>query len=92
MSFVPKPNTGTLWPNERKSATTHPDMRGDIHLDRTFLQDMIDKSEGDIVRLQVSGWDKEIAGKECLSLQIQAPYIKEKPRPSPPPEDEEITF
>ena len=74
--FMPKPNTGTLWPNDRKTAETHPDMRGDIFLDRTFLQDMIDKSEDDLVKIQVAGWAKTIANKECLSLSASAPYVK----------------
>ena len=76
MSFVPKANSGTLWPNDRKNAPNHPDMRGDVFLDRTFLQDMIDKSEGDLVKIQISAWDKVIAGKNCLSLSAQAPYVK----------------
>lgn len=75
-NFVPKPNSGTLWPNDRKNAPNHPDMRGDVFLDRTFLQDMIDKSEGDLVKIQISAWDKVIAGKNCLSLSAQAPYVK----------------
>lgn len=75
-NFIPKPNTGTLWPNDRKNAPNHPDMRGDLALDRTFLQDMIDKSEGDLVKIQISAWDKVIAGKNCLSMSASAPYVK----------------
>jgi hypothetical protein len=75
-NFIPKPNTGTLWPNDRKNAPNHPDMRGDVFLDRTFLQDMIDKSEGDLVKIQISAWDKVIANKNCLSISAQAPYVK----------------
>ena len=74
--YVPKPNTGTMWPNERKTSPNHPDMRGDVFLDRAFLQDMIDKSEGDLVKIQISAWDKVILGKNCLSLNASAPYVK----------------
>ena len=74
--YVPKPNTGTMWPNERKTSPNHPDMRGDVFLDRAFLQDMIDKSEGDLVKIQISAWDKVIAGKNCLSMSASAPYVK----------------
>lgn len=77
MSFVPKPNTGTLWPNDRKNAANHPDVRGDVYIDRSFLRDMLDKSDGDLIRLQVAGWEKKIANKDCLSLNISAPYIKQ---------------
>lgn len=75
-NFIPKPNTGTLWPNQHKNAPNHPDMRGDVFIDRQFLQDMIDKCEGDLVKLQISAWDKVIANKNCLSLNIGAPYVK----------------
>lgn len=94
MTFVPKPNTGTLWPNDRKSSPNHPDVRGDIHFDRVFLQDMIDKCEGDLVKIQVSGWNKVIAGKDCVSLSASAPYVKQEAKPAPRPsvDDEEIPF
>jgi len=76
MSYQPKPNTGTLWPNNRKASANHPDVRGDVFIDRIFLQDMIDKTEGDLVKLQIAGWNKVIAGKGCLSLSVSAPYVK----------------
>lgn len=77
-NYVPKPNTGTLWPNERKSFQSHPDKRGDVFFDRAFLQDMINKSDGDLVKIQISGWEKVIAGKDCLSLSASAPYVKQE--------------
>jgi hypothetical protein len=75
-NFVPKPNTGTLWPNDGKTSANQPDMRGDAFIDRVFLQDMIDKCEGDLVKLQISAWDKVISGKNCLSFSVSAPYVK----------------
>jgi hypothetical protein len=75
-NFVPKPNTGTLWPNDRKASPNHPDVRGDVVLDRVFLQDMIDKADGDLVKLSISGWKKTIAGKSALSLSVSAPYVR----------------
>lgn len=75
-NYIPKPNTGTLWPNDRKASPNHPDVRGDVHMDRAFLLDMINKSEGDVVKLQISGWEKVIAGKNCVSLSVSAPYVK----------------
>lgn len=82
-SFVPKPNTGTLWPNDRKTAPNQPDMKGDAVIDRTLLQDLIDKCEGDVVKIQIACWDKVIANKNCLSLTVSAPYVK--PESAPPP-------
>lgn len=103
-NYVPKPNSGTLWPNDRKSSPNHPDMRGDVFVDRVFLQDMIDKAEGDLIKLQISAWDKVIAAKNCLSLSVSAPYVKQESqsggyqrpgaRPAPPPavSDDDIPF
>ena len=105
-NFVPKPNTGTLWPNDRKNSPNHPDMRGDVFIDRVFLQDMIDKCESDLVKLQVAAWDKVIAGKNCLSLSVSAPYVKQEgqssggyqragaraPAPAPDVPDDDIPF
>ena len=99
-NFVPKPNSGTLWPNDRKTSPNHPDFRGDVHMDRTFLQDMIDKSDGGLIKLQVSGWEKLIAGKNCLSLSVSAPYVpqerSERPQPRQvqqrPQPDEDVPF
>lgn len=76
MSYVPKPNTGTLWPNDRKASQSHPDVRGDVHLDRAFLKDMMSKSSDDLVKIQIAGWNKVINGQNCLSISASAPYVK----------------
>jgi hypothetical protein len=98
-NFIPKPNTGTLWPNDRKTAPNHPDVRGDVHIDRRFLQDMIAKADGDIVKIQISGWEKVIAGKNCVSLSLSAPYVPQEggaPRrqvqPRAQASDEDVPF
>jgi hypothetical protein len=76
MSYVPKPNTGTLWPNDRKASQSHPDVRGDVHLDRAFLKDMMSKSSDDLVKNQIAGWNKVINGQNCLSISASAPYVR----------------
>ena len=81
-NFVPKPNTGTLWPNN-KSSENHPDVRGDVFLDRTFLKNALESTDEDLIKIQVAGWRKEIAGKKCLSLSLSEPYVKkDSPRQS----------
>jgi hypothetical protein len=84
-AFIAKPNTGTLWPND-KTASNQPDMKGDAVIDRTLLQDLIDKSEGDLVKIQIACWEKVIGSKNCLSLKVSAPYVKNEsaPRRAPP--------
>jgi hypothetical protein len=76
MAFIPKANTGTLWPNEKKLTDNHPDVRGDLHLDRSFLKDMMAKADGDLVKIAVAGWKKEINGKKTLSISASEPYVK----------------
>lgn len=87
-NYVPRPNTGTLWPNNRKSADTHPDYRGDIFLDAGFLQQMIAKADGELIKLTVSCWEKTINGQLCYSASVAEPYNKpqgqyQKPAPRP---------
>ena len=99
-NFTPKPNTGTLWPNDRRTSDNHPVMKGDAVIDRTMLQDMIDKSSGDVVKIEIAGWEKIISGKNCLSLKISEPYVKPdnapppRRQPSKPPadSDEDVPF
>jgi hypothetical protein len=76
MAFVPKPNTGTLWPNDNKKTDTHPDVRGDLNLSRSFLKDMLAKTDDDLIKISVAGWKKEINGKKTLSISASEPYVK----------------
>jgi hypothetical protein len=76
MAFVPKPNTGTLWPNDKKKTDTHPDVRGDLNLDRSFLKDMLAKTDDDLIKVSIAGWKKEINGKKTLSISASEPYVK----------------
>lgn len=73
--YIPKPNTGTLWPNEKKYSDNHPDVRGDINMDKTFLKNIILKTEGELVKISISGWKKNISGKDCFSLAASEPYV-----------------
>lgn len=98
-TYVPKPNTGTLWPNDYKRTEQHPDKRGDLVLDREFLRQMLTKTTGQpTVKIQLSGWIKVINGKDCLSVQASEPYVKpdaEPVRKAPaqqPVDDSDIPF
>lgn len=92
MAFVPKPNTGALFPNNKRS-DNHPDHRGDIHLDRSFIKRMLDKVDGDIITVSVSAWNKRAnSGMEFLSLSVSEPYTpKAEPTKSSDP-DEDVPF
>jgi hypothetical protein len=77
MAFEVKPNTGALFPNNEKKTDKYPDMRGDVHLDKTFLIQMMDKSKGATVKISLGAWKKESKeGLKFLSLAASEPYEK----------------
>jgi len=74
MSYEQKPNTGALFPNQKKS-DNHPDKRGDLFLDKTFLIEQMDKSKGSMVKISVAAWENTSkSGMEYLSLKASEPY------------------
>ena len=76
MAFTPKPNTGTLWPNDKKKTDSHPDVRGDLNLDRDFIKALMMKHPEGLIKISVAGWKKEINGKKTLSISASEPYEK----------------
>jgi hypothetical protein len=75
MAFVPKPNTGTLWPNN-KVTPNQPDVRGDLHIDSGLVRKLLSESQDGMIHVTVAGWNKTIAGKECISMAASEPYVK----------------
>lgn len=76
MAYEPKPNSGTLWPNDRKKQDNHPDVKGDINLDRDLLKALMMKHPEGLIKLSVAGWKKDINGKKVLSISASEPYEK----------------
>jgi hypothetical protein len=77
MAFEQKPNSGALFTNKDKRSQMHPDFRGDLHLDKTFLIQQMDKSSGPLVKISVSAWQKTAAsGSNYMSLAASEPYVK----------------
>lgn len=77
MAFEVKPNTGALFPNQEKKTDKYPDMRGDVHLDKTFLIGLMDKANGPTVKVSLGAWKKESKeGMKFLSLAASEPYEK----------------
>ena len=63
MTYETKPNTGTLWKNDRKEKDTHPDYRGSINVDGH--------------EYEISAWIKSKKdGGKFMSLAIKEPYQK----------------
>jgi uncharacterized protein (DUF736 family) len=77
MAFEQKPNSGALFTNRDKRSQNHPDFRGDLHLDKTFLIQQMDKSKGALVKISISAWQKTAAsGTDYMSLSASEPYVK----------------
>jgi hypothetical protein len=76
MAYDPKPNTGTLWPNEYKKADNHPDHKGDVFLDRDLLNALMIKNPTGLIKVSISGWNKVLGGKDAISLSASEPWVK----------------
>jgi uncharacterized protein (DUF736 family) len=75
MAFEQKPNSGAMFRNDKKNSPNHPDMRGDVHLDRSFLMNLMSKNSDQLIKVSLSGWSKEsAAGKKYLSLSASEPW------------------
>ena len=81
-TFEQKPNTGAMFANEQKKSENHPDMRGDLYLDKTFLIEQAHKADGALVKISISAWKKEAkSGKKYLSLSASEPFVKKESNP-----------
>lgn len=87
MAFVPRPNTGTLWPNDKRTSDNQPNVRGDIFVDKELIQKLLKEAENGMVQLSLAGWTKELAGKKALTLKVSEPYKKATPVASSDEED-----
>lgn len=97
MSFIPKPNTGSLWHNDKKSSDNHPDMRGEVVVDKELLMAQISKGENP-VKLAISAWNRtSLAGRDYMSLSVSEPWIppadqQQKAAHDKSGEDEDVPF
>jgi hypothetical protein len=73
MAYEQKPNSGSLWPNNRKEKPTHPDLTGTIEVAGVLYW--------------ISAWEKNSNGKPWLSISVkpkeaQAAPAADAPAPS----------
>jgi hypothetical protein len=94
-----KSNSGSLYNNKYKNKDDQPDFTGNLHLDASFLQEMIEATEvGELVVVSVSGWKSTLpSGDPVINLKIKKPWKKEdkpkaEPKPEPEIDDEDIPF
>jgi hypothetical protein len=75
MAYEIRPNTGSLFVNEKKTETAQPDFQGKIVISAELIKKLA--SQGDLITFDVSGWKKTTGtGKNLLSLSIKEPYKK----------------
>lgn len=77
MAYEQKPNTGAMFINKKQTGN-QPNLRGSVHVDKVFLENMITQSKGSLVEIAIAGWNqKSKAGDPYISLAVSEPYKKE---------------
>jgi hypothetical protein len=75
-NYTPKPNNGSLWPNDKKTEEKHPDRTGSIMLECPACQAQWEAF--------LDGWLKESdAGKKWLSVRVKAKTKKPEGQQAP---------
>ena len=75
MAYEKKPNTGSLFINDKKQMSTQPDLRGSLRIDKELIKSQMANGEG-YVDVSVSAWNnKSPKGLTYLSLAASAPYV-----------------
>ena len=87
MAYETKPNTGAMFINRKKTSETSPALIGAIELDKAFIEDLISKSKGPLVKVALFGWNnKAKSGISYMSLIAAEPMDKEN-KPSSTDDD-----
>jgi hypothetical protein len=50
--------------------------KGDLHIDADLVRKLLGESQDGMIHITVAGWNKTIAGKECISMAASEPYVK----------------
>lgn len=70
------PNSGALWPNEKRDSDKHPNVKGDIKIERGMLKQLMADTDSELITIALSGWTREYDGKKFLSLKADKPFKK----------------
>jgi hypothetical protein len=77
MAYETKPNTGSLFINDRKNADSHPDFSGKLLVSRALIQRLLAEGQDDIT-IELSAWEKTTKADQIwLSLSCKEPYKKD---------------
>jgi hypothetical protein len=94
-TYIPKPNSGSLFNVKEKRNPNWPDIRGEIFVSRDLLETVM-QQQGDLIKMSISAWRKEAkTGNKYLSLSVSEPYEKQadsQPKPAYDAPDEDVPF
>jgi hypothetical protein len=85
------PNSGALFPNKNKKSEAHPNVRGNVKIERSLLKELMSESDNELIEIEISGWTKTFKDGKFLSLKVAKPFKKEGYKPKQD-DDEEIPF
>jgi hypothetical protein len=92
------PNSGALWPNKRRDSDKHPNVQGNIKVERSLLKAMMAETDDELIEVALSGWTREYQGDKFISLKASKPYKKgekkeeQKQASLPVDDDQDIPF
>jgi hypothetical protein len=86
-----KPNQGVLFTNKYKKEENHPDLKGDIFLDKELVQLLLNESKDSVIKIQLGCYKKESKGIKYLAVYASKPYEKQITQ-SVPNVDDDIPF
>jgi len=81
--FTPKANTGFMFKNKYKKDESHPDLKGDVYLDRALIELLLKESEDSVIKLQLSAYCKSKDANRYLSIYASKPISLTKPNTKP---------
>lgn len=86
------PNSGALFPNKNKTSDAHPNVRGNVKVERGLLKELMAESDGELIEIEISGWTKEFKGGKFLSLKVAKPYKRDAAPKKQAADSEDIPF
>ena len=77
MEFETKPNTGFIFKNKFKKDQTHPDLKGDVYLDKQLIEQLIKDSKDNVIKIHLGCYSKKGKdGNTFLSVYASKPFVK----------------
>jgi hypothetical protein len=64
------PNSGIISDAKTRIHPNSPDMNGDITIDKSLVNELMNEQEGNEVKIRLSGWRKEGAYGSFISLRV----------------------